>query len=55
MKTLKGKEKLSKQLFNVEFKKKKKKNLGGEEKNPKSKTLQNKSYLGRLLSLSLYK
>lgn len=52
MKTLKRKEKLSKQLFNVEFKGKKESGRGGKKKRkktPKSETLQNKSYLGRLL------
>ena len=54
MKTLKGKEKLSKQLFNVGFKGKERIWEGREKKKkkkktPKSETLQNKSYLGRLL------
>ena len=53
MNTLKGKEKLSKQLFNVGFKGKERIWEGREKKKrkktPKSETLQNKSYLGRLL------
>ena len=44
MKTLKRKEKLSKQLFNVEFKGKKESDRGGEKKKKERKHLNLKPY-----------